>query len=403
MDNMINRIAEDMTKTSPEQMWAGFQYVAFALYDEKLVYLFNHPNYPAVNEKPYCVLTRTDSFIAETLILFEGHPTAIANLSLHNDYEGLFSTLVHELFHGYQYIKGEKRFPNELLGIMYPIQEENVEARNQERKALHDAFMADSREQMLHDLCRFIALREKREELIGEALEYENRIETVEGPAIYLEAKAKSLVSPLSFGKILEYYAAFLVDPYDSSFQLRRSCYYTGIFLSLILDKVAPAWKESFMETDKTLYAILKEALFGQGLGLPEVKLSLSGESRNIVREILEKREQGFDEFYKKPGTRVCILGELTAKGIDPMNIIRHGDKLLHKHYLKVAISQEEYLFKQPVVAFINKDYRQMKELHLILNNKPVETKESLILDGIGEIKGTYKKKGDILYLYPKE
>lgn len=399
----IDRIAEDMRKTRPEEIWPGFQYVAYALYDDKRVYLFNHPNYPAGGEKPYFVLPWTDSFIAETLILFEGQPTAIANLSLHDEYEGLFSTLVHELFHGYQYIKGEKRFPNELLGIMYPILEENVEARIQERKALYEAFMAESIEKMHECLRRFIALRERRSELIGEALEYENRIETVEGPAIYIEAKAKSLVSPLPFEKILEHYAAFLIETYESSLHLRRSCYYPGIFLCLILDKVSPGWKGTFIESEETLYAILKEVMEEKGLAVPEVKLSISAESSNIVLEILEKREEEFNCFYQKPGTRVCIIGELATKGIDPMNIIRHEEKLLHKHFLKVAISKKEYLIQQPVIAIIKEDYRQIKELHLILDAVPVEKKELLVLDGIGEINGTYRKKGDILYLYPEE
>lgn len=399
----IDRIAEDMKKTRPEEIWPGFQYVAFALYDEKYVYLFNHPNYPPEGEKPYCMLPWTDSFIAETLIFFEGNPTAIANLSLHDEYERLFATLVHELFHGYQYIKGEKRFPNELLGIMYPVLEENVEARIQERKALYEAFMADSIEKMHEYLCRFIAMRERRSELIGEALEYENRIETVEGPAIYIEAKAKSLVSPLPFEKILEHYAAFLIEPYESSFHLRRSCYYPGIFLCLILDKVSPGWKETFIESEETLYAILKEVVDGQGFGVPEVKLSISEESKNIILEILVKREEEFNRFYQKPGTHVCIIGELAAKGIDPMNIIRNEDKLLHKHYLKVSISQKEYLIQKPVIAVIKNDYRQIKELHLILDADPVEKKGSLVLDDIGEIYGTYSKQGDILYLYPEE
>ncbi|RDU36817.1 hypothetical protein DRW41_12270 [Neobacillus piezotolerans] len=401
MDSTIDRIAEDLRQTSPEEIWPGFQYVAFALYNDKDVFLFNHPNYPAGGEKPYCVLPWTDSFIAETIILFEGHPTAIANLSMHDSYEGLFSTVVHELFHGYQYSKGEKRFPNELLGIMYPILGENVEARIQERQALYEAFMADSMDLKREFIGRFIALREKRSELIGEALDYENKIETVEGPAIYIEAKAKSLVSPIPFDKVLEHYADFLKEPYESSFHLRRSCYYTGIFLCLILDKVSPRWKESFMESDKTLYGILKEAL--HGMGLPAVKLSVSGESRGIVQEILEIREEEFNRFYQKPGLRVCIKGNMAAKGIDPMNIFRHGEKLLHNHYLKAAIGQKDYLIQQPVVAVIKEDYRHIKELHLISDAAPVEMKDALVLAGIGEIKGTYRKQGDILYLYPEE
>ncbi|MGG0461547.1 hypothetical protein [Priestia aryabhattai] len=59
--------------------------------------------------------------MGNTLILFDGYPTAIADMELYDDYEGLFSILIHELFHGNQYIKSEKRFPDEMLGITYPF------------------------------------------------------------------------------------------------------------------------------------------------------------------------------------------------------------------------------------------------------------------------------------------
>ncbi|MDQ7862947.1 hypothetical protein RCO48_23710 [Peribacillus frigoritolerans] len=47
-------------------------------------------------------------FTADTIIMYEEYPTAIVNMDYYKEYEDLFSMLVHELFHGYQYIKDEK-------------------------------------------------------------------------------------------------------------------------------------------------------------------------------------------------------------------------------------------------------------------------------------------------------
>ena len=42
--------------------------------------------------------------------MYEEYPTAIVNMDHYEEYEGLFSILVHELFHGYQYIKEKNGF-----------------------------------------------------------------------------------------------------------------------------------------------------------------------------------------------------------------------------------------------------------------------------------------------------
>lgn len=70
--------------------------------------------------------------------------------------------MVHELFHGNQYVKGEKRFPDETLGITYPLTKENVEIRNRERKNLYNALLETDISKKKKYLKKFIGLREKK-------------------------------------------------------------------------------------------------------------------------------------------------------------------------------------------------------------------------------------------------
>lgn len=112
--------------------------------------------------------------------------------------------MVHELFHGNQYVKGEKRFPDETMGITYPLTKENVEIRNRERKSLYNALIETSISNKKQYLNEFISLREKRTEGIKEHLTYENLIESVEGPAWYVELKAFSEKSSLPNDLVLK-------------------------------------------------------------------------------------------------------------------------------------------------------------------------------------------------------
>jgi hypothetical protein len=127
-----------------ENYWPGFELVAYAIYDKSKVYLFNHPKFSNNPSCTYHILKWDTEFTADTIIMYEEYPTAIVNMDHYKEYEDLFSMIVHELFHGYQYIKDEKRFPDEMMGITYPLSKENVELRNQERANLYCAMLENN-------------------------------------------------------------------------------------------------------------------------------------------------------------------------------------------------------------------------------------------------------------------
>lgn len=115
----------------------------------------------------YTILNWNEQFKGDTFILYENYPTAIVNFDRYSDYESLFAVLVHELFHGYQYLMKESRFPNEFLGCQYPILEENVELRNRERVFLYNAVHCDTFIEKKKNIQQFIELREQRASLMN--------------------------------------------------------------------------------------------------------------------------------------------------------------------------------------------------------------------------------------------
>ncbi len=159
----LDRIAEGLVNAKLENYWPGFERVAYALYDKSNVYLFNHPKFSNNPPCTYHIFKWDAQFNADTIIMYEEYPTAIVNMDHYKEYEDLFSMLVHELFHGYQYIKDEKRFPDEMIGVTYPLSKENVELRNQERTNLYRAMLENNRIKKKQYLNAFIALREKEQ------------------------------------------------------------------------------------------------------------------------------------------------------------------------------------------------------------------------------------------------
>ncbi|WP_394508716.1 hypothetical protein C0132_17965 [Priestia aryabhattai] len=401
MNHFLNQIAKDLTSTNVERYWPNFELVAYALYDQNSVFLFNHPRYNDIPPKSYEILKRDEQFVGNTLILFDGYPTAIADMELYDDYEGLFSILVHELFHGNQYVKGEKRFPDETLGITYPLTKENVEIRNRERKSLYNALIETSISNKKQYLNEFISLREKRTEGIKEHLTYENLIESVEGPAWYVELKAFSEKSSLPNDLVLKKYGKNLIDVVESTSNIRRSCYSSGLFMCLLLDELLPDWKESFFEAKTTLFELIKLLdITPRKQAIEEVQIS--PETEAAVNVAVESRKKELDEFKAQIGTHLFIEGEIIAVSFDPMNIIPLEGRLLHRNYIKVRINNQEYLIQQPSLAYCAVGLKNINKLLIVLQDKPLETGDSLFITGIGEIKGQYEIKKDTIKLVVK-
>ncbi|MDH2360025.1 hypothetical protein [Priestia megaterium] len=401
MNHFLNQIAKDLTNTNLERYWPNFELVAYALYDENSVFLFNHPRYNNIPPKLYEILKRDEQFVGNTLILFDGYPTAIADMELYDDYEGLFSILVHELFHGNQYVKGEKRFPDETLGITYPLTKENVEIRNRERKNLYNALLETDISKKKKYLKKFIGLREKRAEGIKEHLTYENLIESVEGPAWYVELKAFSEKSSLANDLVLKRYGKNLINAVESTSNTRRSCYSSGLFMCLLLDELSPDWKESFFGTKTTLFELIKLLdIAPRKQAIEEVQIS--PETEATVNFAVESRKKELDEFEAQIGTHLFIEGEIIALSFDPMNIVPLDGRLLHKNYIKVRINNQEYLVQQPSLTYCAGGLKNINKLLIVLKDKPLETGDSLVITGIGELMGQYTIQEDTINLVVK-
>ncbi|MFS1519280.1 hypothetical protein V1503_22860 [Bacillus sp. SCS-151] len=398
MVHNIEKICQEIIALDFTKYWPNFKKVAFALYDEKNVYLCNHPKLMPQNSA-FCQLERSDQFVADALLIYEECPTAIVNLELHHDYVSIFSLLVHELFHGYQFLKDEKRFPNEFVGITYPICNENVELRSQERKYLYHAVMADTLREQKQNINMFLRFRKKREDLIDEYLVYEALIESVEGPARYVELKAYMDKSPLSNDDVLKKFGEQLLDNKDSMMNIRRSCYSSGLFICLLLDQITMSWKENFFETNKSLYEYLLQYVEHKEIAAHVEEVTISQETRKITNAVSEQKKSEFNAIIHKEGYHLYIEGNIMISNMDPMNIIHIDNMILDKNFLRIIINNNDYVIKQPVLRYFEGDISNITKIHFVLSSKPITNKNSITIEGVGEIKGEFVEEKGVGYL----
>ncbi|MDO4567526.1 MAG: hypothetical protein Q4B99_01065 [Clostridia bacterium] len=155
-----------------DALWRGFKRCDFALYDDAQVVLNGE------------LRPKTDEFLANTAILYEGRYIAIWHVAEELDIDVLASKLVHEMFHAYQYECGESRFPDEFAALRdYEYSPQYMCLKQAENERLAAAF----EEGGARAFADFLALRKRRREEYPYQYAYESSVEAVEGSAQYVE------------------------------------------------------------------------------------------------------------------------------------------------------------------------------------------------------------------------
>lgn len=359
--------------------WVGFKTIPFAIFNDKIVYLFNHPNYTDHNPKSYVVLDKTDDFNGCTLILFEKIPTAIIDISYYDTDELLYSILVHELFHGSQYLNEESRFANELVGATYTNHPENIEIRNQERIALWNALNVQEIYEKEYYTQQFVSFRKNRQEKFPEYVAYENLLETIEGPAFYVEYQAYQNVMP---DDILSDFIHDLHDIEASTLNIRQSCYSSGLACCLLLDIFEPNWKKDFFRTSKPLFEILLQYVST----IPVPSIEISEKAFQLSKEMDIRKQKEIENFTKKNVSKIVAIGSIKVVGFDPMNMVVMNELTFHKTFVKLQVNNDVITINQPIV--IKKVDEENTIFYLELANQPAINEPSICIKEIGNLIG---------------
>lgn len=384
---IVLKLNDKINRNNFDYYWHGFKSFPIALYNSNEVYLVNYENLPEsyyVDGK-VAVGKWTESFVDNTVINLDGQYIAIWNIDTLNemvDLDKLYSEMVHEMFHGYQLERRDRRFPNEEMYFTYKFTGEFLDLRMREREELLKAVFEDDETKKKELISNFISIRECRRNIIGESINYEYGIESIEGTATYVQYKAFQKETNLPPKYIIARYGEKLIENNDLM-NFRASCYFSGMFMTLIMDSLYENWKVSYDNSDVCLYEYFKQQVEWK---VNEVTPQINAYVNYILRNYDDLCKKELTDFYINAGYNIILDGRFSITQFDPINIISLDGRLLHKNFVKL---NNKYLIREKTITtYEDNNVLNASNVEFFVKDKPLIIEGGIYIDGVGELKG---------------
>jgi hypothetical protein len=390
--NFVKEIKTRVNNSSFAKFWRDFDAMPIGFFNREEVFLINSNTLPEgyIEEDGIYIGKWDYNFVGCSITNLQENTIAIWDLDIImplNSIEEIYSMVAHEMFHAFQmnnFSYLDKRFPDEMLQINYPLSAINVLLWVEERKNILNAVFEEDVELRKEYISKFISCREKRREIIGRYLDYELGVETMEGTAAYIEYRVYASESHLPKSYVLSKYGKELEGYPENLINFRALCYYNGIFVCLLLDTLFTDWKEEFMQSDLYLYDYFVSRL---KFNRVDIALKDSRYAEYIIKKEKERRQNELDAFYKSPGYRVVIKGNMNIAGMDPMNMTPLNDYVLHRHFFRFKNGSDDIFIRGQVLVKHTKENQWMvDEVQFFVSNQPVVDKDSVFLESIGKV-----------------
>lgn len=344
------------------KLWDNLIKTKYAIFNDKNFLLNENEGLELeVTKDDFCYVGNVDKrFNGNTTITINNHCVAILDEETLSDMDSpkIVSLILHEMFHCFQKASGESRFPNELIGIDYPISIENINLRLLERKYLLDTIVETEGQKKLELLGSFFNIRKKRELLIGNLIDYEKAIETIEGPAVYIEYKSlEQLGSSVTINEFIK----GINDIAEDILNIRSSTYIQGLLLCIIADEYLVDWKRKLSSSELYLSDFIRDEL-----NINEIEVEDNYENLPAIKQYVanwkKQRDLVFDEFARN--TKINIINEdVKITSFDPMNIIKRNHEVIHTRFLGVKTGDNERTLKGPVKTIIGDHILDVKRI----------------------------------------
>lgn len=228
-----NELKAIIDRVDFSRIWRGFKPLGFALYDDESCCFEGK------------MIEKTAGFLANTAIVFNGEHIAIWNLKEHTDADILASKLIHEMFHVFQSMNNESRWPNELEALS----RYRCDTRNLSIKSLENRLIAMLAERFdTAEFERLLGLRRMRCDNFGYEYGYEAAVEQIEGTARYVELCALKQISREKYEQSLASVKRSICDT-ANIIPIRVISYEIGALLLSILKEYELADFEDFCDT----------------------------------------------------------------------------------------------------------------------------------------------------------
>jgi hypothetical protein len=381
--------------------------------------LYNHPNPPEnfkkINDKLYIGEQKDLQLFGATQIEINGTLTAVVNyeLSHYASTAEVFAELFHELHHVYQrnFIK-QIGFDNPAILLTYPENYNNDGIKLFEQNTLYNMCFAQDSNSFKKLLNQFYSCRLKRKQVIGDFINYEEKVESMEGPAFYCEYKFYNKFSSFSEGLkdnyIQKHFFGFLTNPYYARENLRNRHLAAGMTMCLILDKYFKNWQTEYYSKNISLYEFFISKFKPNKVEL-EIDSMYFDLAKFQIHRIMKEHLTSFNKFNTQQGIKIILKFNQHPqfKGFDPMHAEAINDStILHSTMLKLSDSVDDELFinnKDAVtiidgeIWFVNKVILFAPEENILIKNNRIAINsegENVSWDG----KVITKTKNEIIF-----
>lgn len=353
MRELYKNIESELDKVKYDNLWSGFFRMEFAIYNKTTVFLKD-------GEIPY-----DERFLGNTSINYHGKNLAIYYVERPSkeNIQQLASLVVHEMFHSYQTLHGEKRFTKDLVGLNYPNDLKNYQVKYRENKLIVDAFNSRDMNTKLDILKEIIALRMSRLARYGSIIKYEMAIETIEGSAEYCGTKALKDISEKDYKKRIKDYKNILLNDFHLLFNIRKISYYTGTLFLLLLDDLKIPFSQEINKQSQYIFEEVAGKFKYKIINIDNIEET---ELEKHFIKHMDKINTKFKDFFK--GHVKKHKGDFRICGYDPMNMIRQDDDILCSHFIMLIddSTKEELFLKGPVMVKLKAgSYNQVIEYYL--------------------------------------
>lgn len=259
------------------KLWRGFKPLKFALYTNEECFFDGQ------------YIKKSKEFIANTSIFYNGEWIAIWYVQEPIDNVVLASKIVHEMFHGFQMINKDNRFPDELDALYnYNYDEENLNLKVRENQILFNLSLCFNKEMFQE----FLQIRKFRSNKFSYEYRYESGIEQIEGSANYVELFCLKQLSQALFEKKLSEMRNRIIE-LKNLVQMRVISYDIGAIFLYILKENGIFFEDGFSSQSfsETIIADVTAKKYDYSYDVKRLLDSYNSKAKEIIRRAIEKNE----------------------------------------------------------------------------------------------------------------
>lgn len=230
LKDMYFKVYDLISDIDFSKLWHDFKPIKFALYNNDECFFDGE------------YIEKTDKFIGNTSIDYNGEIIAIWNLNEKIDEIVLASKIIHEMFHGFQTFNKDPRFANEPDALYeYKYTNKNLSIKFEENKLIYELVQNFN----INKLNTLLGLRKNRSSKYSYEFLYESRVEQIEGTANYIELHVLKQLSKELYNKKLERMLVNITTP-NNLLPIRVISYDIGALLLHVLKENNIKFDEGF-------------------------------------------------------------------------------------------------------------------------------------------------------------